>query len=586
MGVTEHLIADNLDIWSSTVRLKSSAGRGQSNKLELYGIKKLRELILELAVRGLLVPQDPSDEPASELLKKIASEKDQLIKDKKMKKPKVLPAIEDDAKLFKLPKGWALERVGNLTEKLGSGSTPRGGKNAYVESGIPFLRSQNVWNDGLRLDDIAYVSAETHDKMSNTKVYPGDVLLNITGASLGRSTIFPENIQEGNVSQHVTIIRLIEPAMGRFIHLGILSPMIQKLVWTRQVGMAIEGLSKKVLETFEFPIPPLQEQARIVTKVDELMALCDQLEHQQETSITAHQTLVHTLLDALTTASERDGFNAAWARIADHFDTLFTTQWSIDQLKQTILRLAVLGKLVSQDPNEEPASLLLDDITTEKVRLTTERKIGKRKKYLPLEASEVPFTLPQAWGWARLGAAGISSTGKTPKTSEKKYYGGDIPFLGPGQITQEGELRRSEKSLTEIGLTQSTEATPGTILMVCIGGSIGKNAVCNERLAFNQQINAIEPVLNNPRYMQIVLSSAFFQNAVVDNATGSATPIINRSRWENLPVPIAPLKEQERIVDKVDQIFTLCNGTKNSIGSAEFLRRQIADSIGFPGVVA
>ncbi|MDW1502317.1 restriction endonuclease subunit S, partial [Vibrio sp. YT-19(2023)] len=178
-----------------------------------------------------------------------------------------------------------------LTSKLGSGSTPRGGKNAYTSEGIPFLRSQNVRNEGIKFDDIAYISEEIHQKMENTKVLPGDVLLNITGASLGRSTIFPSNLVEANVSQHVTIIRLIESQMNQFIHLGILSPLVQQLVWGRQVGMAIEGLSKKVLEMFEFPIPPIAEQHRIVAKVDELMALCDQLEPQTEASIEAHQVL-------------------------------------------------------------------------------------------------------------------------------------------------------------------------------------------------------------------------------------------------------------------------------------------------------
>lgn len=242
-----------------------------------YAIEQLKQTILQLAVMGKLVPQDPNDEPASELLKRIAAEKEQLVKDKKIKKQKPLPEITDEEKPFVLPDGWEVARFGDLTSRLGSGSTPRGGKDSYVSSGIPFLRSQNVWNDGLKLDDVEYITNETHLKMDNTKVFPGDILLNITGASLGRSTIFPKELNEANVSQHVTIIRLLDEGMARFVHLGILSPLVQKLVWGRQVGVAIEGLSKKVLEQFEFPIPPLNEQHRIVSKVDELMSYCDQL---------------------------------------------------------------------------------------------------------------------------------------------------------------------------------------------------------------------------------------------------------------------------------------------------------------------
>ena len=260
-----------------------------------HSIDQLKQTVLQLAVMGKLVPQDPNDEPAAVLLEKIAAEKAQLIKEKKIKKQKPLPSITEDEKPFSLPDGWEFVRMGDLTSKLGSGSTPRGGKSAYVNEGIAFLRSQNVWNDGLKLDDVEFISEETHRKMANTKVVPGDILLNITGASLGRSTIFPVSLKEANVSQHVTIIRLIELNMVRFTHMGILSPMVQRLVWGRQVGMAIEGLSKKVLEAFEFPVPPLAEQHRIVAKVDQLMSFCDELKARLQQ---AQQTQLH-LADAL-----------------------------------------------------------------------------------------------------------------------------------------------------------------------------------------------------------------------------------------------------------------------------------------------
>jgi len=260
-----------------------------------YSIEQLKKTILQLAVMGKLVPQDASDEPASELLKKIAAEKARLVKEGKIKKEKPLPPIGEDEKPFELPRGWEWVRLGNLTSRLGSGSTPRGGQSAYIKSGVIFLRSQNIWNDGLKLDDTAFISEEIHKKMDNTHVFPGDILLNITGASLGRSTIFPEALITANVSQHVTIIRLIENDMCRFFHLGILSPLVQKLVWGRQVGMAIEGLSKKVLEQFEYPVPPLSEQHRIVAKVDELMILCDTL----KTNLQNAQNTQLQLADAL-----------------------------------------------------------------------------------------------------------------------------------------------------------------------------------------------------------------------------------------------------------------------------------------------
>ena len=242
-----------------------------------HSIDRLKQTILQLAVMGKLVPQNPEDEPASELLKRIGEEKSKLIKEGKIKKQSPLPEIGEDEKPYGLPVGWKFIRLGEIVNRIGSGSTPKEGYSDDRNSGIIFLRSQNIWNNGLELNDVAYISKDTHKKMSNTIVYPNDILLNITGASLGRSTIYPSDLKEANVSQHVTIIRPTLETIKFYLHLCILSPYSQNLVWSRQVGMAREGLSKKVLELFEIPIPPLAEQHRIVAKVEELFVLCDGL---------------------------------------------------------------------------------------------------------------------------------------------------------------------------------------------------------------------------------------------------------------------------------------------------------------------
>jgi len=189
---------------------------------ELYSVKEnvaeLRKAILQLAVMGKLVPQDPTDEPASELLKAIAAKKQQLVKEQSIGKPDLLTGINTEEVPYKLSKGWEWVILDRLVSKIGSGSTPRGGKDAYVIEGIPFLRSQNVWNNGLHTDEVAFISKETHKKMAATTVMPMDILLNITGASIGRCALVPDNFGEANVSQHVTIIRCINPEIRRFIH--------------------------------------------------------------------------------------------------------------------------------------------------------------------------------------------------------------------------------------------------------------------------------------------------------------------------------------------------------------------------------
>jgi type I restriction enzyme S subunit len=223
------------------------------------------------------VPQDPNDEPASELLKRIQAEKAKLIAEGKIKKYKPLAPITEEEKPFDLPVGWEWVRLNELLSKIGAGSTPLGGKQVYVKEGIPFLRSQNVWNGGLNLDDVAYITTETHQKMSGTHVMNSDLLFNITGGSIGRCAIVHDTFDTGNVSQHVVIIRPISKKILQFLHFVLISNFIQQKVMDVQVGVSREGLSIGKLGQFVIPIPTLEEQYRIVAKVDELMAICDQL---------------------------------------------------------------------------------------------------------------------------------------------------------------------------------------------------------------------------------------------------------------------------------------------------------------------
>lgn len=583
----ENLITEHIDIWTSAVKTKSTSGRGSSKKLELYGVKKLRELILELAVRGKLVPQDPSDEPASVLLERIAEEKKRLVQDKLIPRTKGLPPINEDEIPIDLPNGWTVVRLGELTSKLGSGSTPRGGKNAYTSEGIPFLRSQNVRNEGIKLDDIAYISQEIHQKMENTKVLPGDVLLNITGASLGRSTIFPSNLVEANVSQHVTIIRLIESQMNQFIHLGILSPLVQQLVWGRQVGMAIEGLSKKVLEMFEFPIPPIAEQHRIVAKVDELMVLCDQLEQQTEASIEAHQELVTTLLDTLTNSADADELMQNWARISEHFDTLFTTEESIDQLKQTILQLAVMGKLVPQDPSDEPAAELLKRIAEEKAQLVKEKKIKKQKALPPISEDEKPFELPSGWEWCRFGNVFVDLKYGTSKKSDYKMNGSPvlrIPNVVGGRVDL-SDLKYSvmtDKELVDYQLQQ------GDLLLIRSNGSLGIVGRCT--VVDNDLVNTVYagylvrarilPDTVNSHYVKSVLDSHDVRRQIEGPIrTTSGVKNVNSTELSSLLIPVAPACEQLRINEKIIELHAMCDQLKQHLYGNQQTSLQLTDAI-------
>jgi type I restriction enzyme S subunit len=593
----ESLITQHIDIWTTAIEQKSSAGRGTSNKFSLYGIKKLRELILELAVRGKLVPQDVNDEPASVLLERIAAEKALLVKEGKLKKQKPLPEIRDDEKPFELPAGWSFVRLGNITTRLGSGSTPRGGQSAYVDHGIPFLRSQNVWNDGLKLDDIAYITHETHEVMSNTKVLGNDVLLNITGASLGRTTVFPTSIGEANVNQHVTIIRLINIEMCKFVHLGLMSPMVQKLVWGRQVGMAIEGLSKKVLEQFEFPIPPLEEQHRIVAKVDELMCLCDALEAQTEASIGAHQTLVETLLNALLQPNTsqaaacpepalNDSFVDSWQRVAEHFETLFTTAACIDTLKQTILQLAVMGKLVEQDPSDEPAAKLLERIAAEKAQLIKDGKIKKQKRLPTITDAEKPFSLPNGWSMCRLTE--LLPQFQNGASSRGDNDGREIVVLRLADIknweislNDTRNIKIEEKSINRYLLNKDD------ILIIRVNGSadiVGRFITCRDNLDViycDHFIRMRFPFkVFSSEFLSLLGSSKLIRESISELFVSTAgQKTVNQTHIGSLVVTVPPLEEQHRIVAKVDELMALCDQLKARLSDAQTTQLHLTDTI-------
>lgn len=245
------------------------------NLKQLDLLKKLYQQILQDAVQGKLVPQDLNDEPASKLLEKITSEKERLIKAKKIKRDKLQPGILTGEVPFEIPKNWVWCRLGNICTKIGSGSTPTGSN--YSKEGIPFFRSQNIYDNGLVFDDITFISKDVHKQMNGTVVRALDILLNITGGSLGRCALVSDNFDEGNVSQHVCIIRPVL-VNNEYLHKVVLSPYFQKFVFESTTGAGREGLPKYNLEQFAVPVPPIQEQSRIVKKIGQLMNFSHELE--------------------------------------------------------------------------------------------------------------------------------------------------------------------------------------------------------------------------------------------------------------------------------------------------------------------
>lgn len=574
------MITDNIDIWTSAIKTRSSAGRGSSKKLNLYGVKKLRELILELAVRGKLVPQDASEGPTSVLLERIAAEKAQLVKDKKIKKPQLLPEITDDEEPFQLPVGWEWERLGNIGNIFnGNSVNVRVKEEKYSDcSGLPYIATKDIGYGFEKFDydnGISIPIGEPKFKVARQ----GAVLVCAEGGSAGKKCgITQQDICFGNKLFANELYGGIEPS---FVLSNYLSPTFFQQFNASMTGI-IGGISARKFAELIIPLPSLSEQRRIVTKIDELMALCDQLEQQTEASIDAHATLVETLLTTLTHSADAAELDQNWTRIADHFDTLFTTDHSIDQLKQTVLQLAVMGKLVPQDPNDESAAALLDRLCDDIKQYSSENKITLQKPQEIL-SSDVPAKVPSGWQWARLCSVFRVITDGDHQAPPKSVDG--VAFLTIGNISS-GSVDFSGCRFVPQeyfdSITSYRKPSYGDILYTVVGATYGRALLVDSKRDFcvQRHIAILKCCPDfNVDFATLLLSSPFVYDQATKSVTGTAQPTVPLRPLRNFLIPIPPLNEQVRIVAKVDQLMILCDRLKERLQHAQHTKLRLADAL-------
>ncbi|EHE9876754.1 restriction endonuclease subunit S [Escherichia coli] len=562
----EKLIVDHMETWTSALQTRSTAGRGSSGKIDLYGIKKLRELILELAVRGKLVPQDPNDEPASELLKRIAAEKAELVKQGKIKKQKPLPEISEEEKPFELPIGWEWVRLGDLGFTQ-TGGTPSKSKPEYFGNDIPFIKPANITSQGIDYQDEGLTIQGANEL---GRLAPAGSVLMVCIGTIGKCQV---------VNQPCTFnqqINSVTPFIdnSEFIFLCLSSAYFQSLAWSKSSSTTIAILNKGKWESLLLPLPPLEEQLKLIKSVKKLMSLCDQLEQHSLTSLDAHQQLVETLLGTLTDSQNAEELAENWTRISEHFDTLFTTEASVDALKQTILQLAVMGKLVPQDPNDEPASELLKRIAQEKAQLVKEGKIKKQKPLPPISDEEKPFELPEGWEWCRLGDCINLISGQHLKPDEysDEFNDNFLPYItGPAEF---GMIHPTYSKYTN---ERRAIAEKGDILITCKGAGLGKLNIANTRIAISRQLMAIGAIGINSTYLKITLDSMYdyFQSKGV----GIAIPGISREDVLEPTIMLPPLQEQINIINQFMMINNILDCLKEKIKSVQQTQLHLADAL-------
>lgn len=451
--------------------------------------KKLRQKILELAIHGKLVPQDPNDEPASVLLERIRAEKERLIKEGKIKQSKKSAKSSDTPHYenrqvgeanetpFEVPEGWEWTTINDICSKIGSGSTPRGSN--YAKEGIPFFRSQNVYNDGLVYDDIKYISEEVHENMIGTEVRAKDLLLNITGGSLGRCAIVPDEFQKGNVSQHVCILRTII-VLPAYLHLFIISDYFAATMILS--GSGREGLPKYSLETMQFPLPPHEEQFRIVTTVDKWFTLIDTLESAKE-----------------------------------------DLQTSIAQAKSRILDLAIHGMLVPQDPNDELAIELLKRINPKFTPCDNAHYENMPKGWTVCALEEIiDYEQPQAY--------------IVQSVDYKSHY--KTPVLTAGKSFIIGYTNESEGVFTNLPVIIFDDFTTDSKFV---------------DFPFKVKSSAMK-ILHVKEEVNIQYVCWFMS---ITRLIGDTHKRYWISEYSKLHIPIPPRKEQDRIINKVNELFQI-----------------------------
>ncbi len=414
----------------------------------------------------------------------------------------------------------------------------------------------------------------------------GDILIARTGGTIGKSYLV-ENINVHSVfASYLIRVRRLDSIYAPYIKAFLGANIYWRQLEMVSMGTGQPNVNGDSLKNLNIPLPPLEEQHRIVAKVDELMVLCDQLEQQSEVQLAVHQALVETLLTTLTDSCDADELAQNWARLSTHLDTLFTTEASIDALKQTILQLAVMGKLVPQDPSDEPASALLERIAAEKAQLVKEKKIKKEKPLPAISEGEKPFELPQGWEWCRLGSLmpqfqnGASSRGDNGGIPITVLRLADIKDWKVSLVDTR-ELSIDSKSIDKYLLEK------GDTLIIRVNGSsdiVGRFIGCDESYDaiycdhFIRMRFLIE--VFNTRYLSLLGSSNIVRDKIADLFVSTAgQKTVNQGHISSIVLPLPSITEQHRIVAKVDELMTICEQLKSRLQTSQQTQLALAESL-------
>jgi type I restriction enzyme S subunit len=556
------------------------------------GIARLRELILTLAMQGKLVEQDPNDPPASELLKEIEKEKASHEGTKTRRKEK-LPPVKPEEVPYELPKGWEWVRLGDITDYNGRNNI----SGDEITPNTWLLDLEDIEKGTSRLLYRATFS-ERQSKSTKSTFQKGDVLYGKLRPYLDKVIVADS---DGVCTTEIVPIVPFHGLNAEFLKWLLKRPAFLAHVNSLMYGVKMPRLGTDDAVMSVHPLPPFPEQHRIVARIDQLMARCDALEklrkEREEKRLAVHAAAIKQLLDPSLCAfapSREENLSTLrafvpscepFAFLDQHFGELYTVKENVAELRKAILQLAVMGRLVPQDPNDPPASELLKEI--EKERASHEGTKTRRKEKLPpVKPEEVPYELPQGWEWVRLGDLTTEiATGPFGSMIHKSDYVSDgIPLINPshmidGKIVHDLSVsvsQRMAKKLSSYRLFENdiVMARRGEMGRCAIVTAESDGFLCGTGSFVLRFIDNIDR-----QYILNLFKTEYAKEYLGGNSVGTTMTNLNHGILNNMPVLLPPLPEQHRIVARIDQLMALCDTLDQQIDAATGKQIELLNAV-------
>lgn len=528
-------------------------------------VEQLKKFILRLAFQGKLVEQDLNDEPVSALLERIEDEKKQLVLEKRIKREKLSPSVTQEEQPYEIPLHWNWVRLGRIGD-WGAGATPSRSNSEFYNGEIPWIKTGEL-NDGYINSSEETITELALSKASLRLNKPGDVLIAMYGATIGKLGILEI---EATTNQACCACTPYEGVLNQYLFYYLLS---QRDDFRNQgTGGAQPNISRTKIIQSVFPLAPYKEQMRIVRRIQDLFSVCDTLKdeiRQIELTSASMNKSVFTRIQDYNNHSQLEDLQF----VIGNIEHLCNTKEDIELLRNSILSLAMQGKLVEQNPSNESATLLLQKVREERVRLVAEKKVRKEKELEPITPTEIPYELPNGWTWSRIGEVYTTVSGSTPSRAVTSYFkGGTIHWVKTTDLNN-GVVQACEENITEKAVQDAKLKIlpPQTVCIAMYGGAgtIGKSGIFNFYSTINQSICALLPnQFMNPYYLHYYILSVRKEWMRFASSTRK-DPNINRDIIKMFLIPVPPLEEQKCIAEKVGRLMTLCDELEKNIEQSQ-----------------